>query len=784
MAVGLPGMSLGSVPSDSLYSGGPLRIASRDQAVEILRREQEAKRPVKQDSENVTNLVGYLRGVWETNRRHKDEGEGCIQSQMLANLRARLNQYDESTLAAIQKMGGSDIYMGLTGVKCRGAEAWMLDVFAGIEKPWAIRPTPEPDITDAAKTQAIQLLSQRVRAMQQQNVEITAQDLEDQMQVVFDEVREELTGELRSRTAAMETKIHDQLVEGGWYCAFSDFVADLVTLKAGIIKGPIPRMRKVHQWQWDPVGRVNLENVTEEVRCEYERVSPFDLYPDPDARTPDDGNLCERVKLSRRELGRLKNQPGYDAKAIDALLAVSETHTESPSDQDEPLEEEREDLELRDPAAANADQRSKLTGIEFWCTVQGRLVKEHGVTKLPNLAGPIEDNQEYEINAILIGDKLIYIDVNAEPYGCRPYSVSGWAKMPGSFWYQGVPELMSDLQRACNAAARALMNNLGVASGPQAEVDVSRMLPGEDIESIFPMKVWQTHNKNNSSAPAIRFFSPNSNANELLGVYDRFASLADDYTGIPAYAYGNERVAGAGRTSSGLSALMSAAAKGIKRVFLQVDKQVVSRIVKKQFDWNMKYLGEQYRGDIEVVPTGIVAIMAKEQLSERRIQFLNATANEYDMELMGPEGRAEVLREVSASLDMPGKELIKQYGRLKRIEREKQERAQAEAEAQNQAAQAKAQREQAEGQARMLEAQAKILEAQVRQQQLQLEIARAQTDAQFKGVSLDIDRIKVESEAIKDRAVAADLGLRGLMDASGNAGVTGRDLSGDTTKPR
>jgi hypothetical protein len=81
----------------------------------------------------------------------------------------------------------------------------------------------------------------------------------------------------------------------------------------------------------------------------------------------------------------------------------------------------------------------------------------------------------------------------------------------------------------------------------------------------------------------------------------------------------------------------------------------------------------------------------------------------------------------------------------------------------------------------MLEAQAKILEAQVRQQQLQLEIARAQSDAQFKGVSLDIDRIKAESEAIKDRAVAADLGLRGLMDASGDAG---RNLSGDATQPR
>ena len=50
-----------------------------------------------------------------------------------------------------------------------------------------------------------------------------------------------------------------------------------------------------------------------------------------------------------------------------------------------------------------------------------------------------------------------------------------------------------------------------------------------------------------------------------MGIYEKFATLADEYTGIPRYMTGDASVGGAGRTASGMSMLMSNAGKSIKR---------------------------------------------------------------------------------------------------------------------------------------------------------------------------------------------------------------------------
>jgi hypothetical protein len=48
----------------------------------------------------------------------------------------------------------------------------------------------------------------------------------------------------------------------------------------------------------------------------------------------------------------------------------------------------------------------------------------------------------------------------------------------------------------------------------------------------------------------------------------------------------------------------------------------------------------------------------KETVNVRRIEFLNATANPIDIEILGKEGRAAILREVAKGLQMPVDEVI------------------------------------------------------------------------------------------------------------------------------
>jgi len=118
-------------------------------------------------------------------------------------------------------------------------------------------------------------------------------------------------------------------------------------------------------------------------------------------------------------------------------------------------------------------------------------------------------------------------------------------------------------------------------------------------------------------------------------------------------------VKGAGRTSSGLSMLMGAAGKGIRQVVMHIDSDVIKPIVHRQFVYNMRYdEDESIKGDVDIVPKGAVNLAVKETVNVRRLEFLNATANQVDMEIVGKEGRAAILREVAKGLQMPVDEII------------------------------------------------------------------------------------------------------------------------------
>jgi len=268
--------------------------------------------------------------------------------------------------------------------------------------------------------------------------------------------------------------------------------------------------------------------------------------------------------------------------------------------------------------------------------------------------------REYDANVWIVGNYVIKAVLNYDPLGQKPYAKTSFIKCPGAFWGKGIPEIIEDVQSVCNAAARALVNNMGVASGPQVEINLDRIPPNEEITQMFPWKIWQTiSDPVGSSAPAVRFHQPNDNANTLVGVYDKFSRLADEHSGIPSYLYGDLDTQGAGRTASGLSMLMGAAGKGIRQVVGYIDSDVIKPIVQRQFIYNMRYdEDESIKGDVEVVAKGAVNLAVRETANVRRLEFLTATANPFDIEIVGKDGRAALLREIAKSLQMPVDDIV------------------------------------------------------------------------------------------------------------------------------
>ena len=165
----------------------------------------------------------------------------------------------------------------------------------------------------------------------------------------------------------------------------------------------------------------------------------------------------------------------------------------------------------------------------------------------------------------------------------------------------------------CNAAARSLANNMGISSGPQVGVNISRLPAGEDITQMYPWKIWQfKQSEYGDSSQPMTFFQPNSNAQELMSVFTKFMELADEVSGIPRYMTG-QHVPGAGRTSSGLSMLMSNAGKSIKQVIGNVDHDVISPMVQRQYQRNLRYSDDpDLIGDVQIVARGAMSLVVKE----------------------------------------------------------------------------------------------------------------------------------------------------------------------------
>lgn len=623
-----------------------LRVVSNDE----LDAQEEAREAALQERQNdpmILGLTGYLRQCWDAARIAKRP----IEDRMLKAMRQRAGEYEPGKIQQIRMHGGSEVFMLITEVKCRAAESWLRDILLDKgEPPWAVVPTPIPDLSPEQSEKIQQMFADRITTIIQQGGQApTPQEMDEIREMVGQEYRFKVLEKAQNKAERMQLKIEDQFAQGGWYDAFNDFVTDLATFPAAFIKGPVVRRQKVLSWDYDSEGNPSV-SPSERLAPEFDRVDPFRVYPEPGITHLDEGYIFEHHPMTRMELSDLIGVPGYDEDAIRKILETG------PSESwiNEHIEERKEELESK--YHTKLRPTDMFDALEFWGKVSGRMLVEWGMDKeeVPDLA------REYDANVWIIGNYVIKAVLNYDPLGQKPYAKSSFIKEPGSFWGKSIPETISDIQSICNAAARSLVNNMGIASGPQVEVNLDRIPPNEDITQVYPWKLWQvTADPMGSSAPAVRFDQPNSNADTLMAVYERFSRMADDHSGIPAYIYGDLDVQGAGRTSSGLSMLMGAAGKGIRQVISHIDNDVTKPIVQRQFIFNMRYDPDtSIKGDAEIQARGAINLAVKETVNVRRVEFLNATANPIDMEIVGLEGRAAILREVAKGLEMPVDDII------------------------------------------------------------------------------------------------------------------------------
>lgn len=654
-----------AIPVPSRY--GMLRVVSNQ---EMVAQEQQAAKDAEASTSEpvISELASHiLKRKMEMRNFRNAEG---IAQRLIDALRTYKGQYDPAKLAEIKKFGGSEVYARITSTKCRGATALLRDVYLGAERPWDIDPTPVPTVPDNIYQAIDELVNVEVSTLQQAGETVDQQMIADRVQMLRKAAEKASKKQAEEEADRAAQQVDDILVEGGFYDAFAEFLIDLPIFPYACIKGPV--VRREPQLKWVN-GQAQLEQIP---KMFWYRVSPFDLYWSPGAANVHQAEFIERIRLTRADLLAVRGLPGYDDAAIDEVLA--RYHDHGFREWWDVVDQERARLEDRE-MWPRYDAGSLIDTAEYHGSVSGRTLREWGMSEA-DVPDPL---QEYKIQAWLIDRFVIKAQINPSPRQRAPYYISNFEKIPGTMAGYGLHDLLDDIQSVGNAAIRSLVNNLSIASGPQVVINDQVLQPGED-DNLYPWKRWHVSFDpmiTGTSKP-IDFFQPNSNTQELMAVYEKFSLMADEVSAIPRYMTGNERVGGAGRTASGLAMLMGNAAKTLQNVAASIDRDVMRPMLEGLYDMIMLTMPGMFRGDESIVVKGVNYAVKREQDRMRQLEFLQLTGNPLDMQIVGMEGRANVIRSVASNLGLDHERVVPDDETLRAQQQAMQMQAQAQAQAQ------------------------------------------------------------------------------------------------------
>lgn len=586
-------------------------------------------------------LATYVRSAFDEACSHRATTEA--EQDMERAIRAWASKYDPDDIANLGITPGTDVFLPITNLKCRALRSWLHDILANAEdKPWTLKATPDPELPPDAVEAVVDALEAEI---QDRGFNI---DLRARAAYYKDLAKKHVDHLVERATSRMETRIEDTMIEGGWRTTFSQLMADVAVFPTAFIKGPVVEREPGLRWYKSKLRRV------ERLRYKVKRVHPLDIFPSPSSTSTQDGAyIIERVRLRYAQLYDLAKVPGYIEDAIRSVLAAQPAGVSEDVASDESIEEQAQTEESS--AAIEAPVVKDFEAVAYYGLVPGALLIPYGVDRIKDPQAAVE------AEVWTCNDVVIRAILNPHPLGRRPFYGTSFETIPGSVWGRGLPQILRDTQRIANSAGRSLVKNMAFSSGPVGEYDVDRLASEENIEDVAPYRFYAVQNDSYqpSNSPAMRFNTIPSVAKELLMVQDRYSKIADDISGIPAYVVGNPQTAGAGRTLGGLSLLMGNAAKGIKLVISNIDRDIIEPVVHAFYIMHMLFEeDETLKADASVLARGAAGLLQRELMQARSIEVLTMLTPYASAGLVPKPGLQNVLRDVLRGLGYTADEIV------------------------------------------------------------------------------------------------------------------------------
>lgn len=409
-----------------------------------------------------------------------------------------------------------------------------------------------------------------------------------------------------------QEQVDDWLSECQFHAEMRKVIDDAARIGSGVIKGPVPVKSRATAWIRNPASGVYEMQAHEEIKPASFRVDPWDLFPDPACgESIHRGDFVfERDRQTRKCLEDMKGLPGYIDSAIDQCLK------DGPSRMHE-----------GDGRGLMDDQYARKSLYEVWYY--------HGVLRADELrcAGVeleegVEDEETYPAMITIVNDRVIRASLNPLDDGQFPYDVIPWKRVPGMPWGMGVARQMRTPQRIVVAATRNLMDNAGLAAGPQLVI-LDGLEPANGVMEIKPLKFWR---KNDDTAPAGAASSPLQSVvipmlqAELMTIIQFGMKMAEDVTGLPALLQGQQGTAP--DTVGGMTILNNNANSVMRRLARLFDSSITEPHIRRYYTWLMEYSeNEEAKGDFHIVARGSTALVERDMQGQQLVQILNMSVN-------------------------------------------------------------------------------------------------------------------------------------------------------------
>lgn len=448
------------------------------------------------------------------------------------------------------------------------------------DRNWDIRSTPMPDVIKAFNDE---------RPLNLQGAAPGAP-------ATIGEAARMMAKEAGDKVDKARKRIEDWHAESQYHAEQRKIIHGAAKVGVAILKGPIPMKSIARAVTKDDQGKLTMK-VQNKLAPVSKAIDHWNFFPDPSCGEDiHNGNFVwERDRITARQLRDLigtvdsDGNPMYLEDTIKLCLAEGA--------------QRKFDSTQHHYQAPDAEQ------YEIWYY--------HGVASAEDLAAAgvtVEEGSVVPVVITMVNDRVIKAARSTLDSGDFPYDVFVWQPREGHWAGIGVARQVRTPQRILNAATRNMMDNAGLAAGPQIIImdGMVKPLGKDDDYNLRPRKMWKllAESKTDDVKKAIGSVVIPMLTAELMSIIQFALKTAEDVTGLPMLLQGQQGQAS--DTVGGMTLLTNNSNTPLRAIAKQYDDRITEPHLTRYYEWLLLYGEDDEKGEFIIDARGSSALFERD----------------------------------------------------------------------------------------------------------------------------------------------------------------------------